>query len=90
MATYEWTRSASKHRVSRARALHVLETAPIAFPLLDREGEPDPRMLLFVGDDPHGVPLEIVVRLPGEDVVRVIHVMPMRPKYRPLYDRLTR
>jgi hypothetical protein len=70
--------------------LHVLDSAPLAFPVADEDGEPDPDLLLFVGDDPNGVPLEIVVRLVGADAVRVIHVMKMRPKYRPLYDRATR
>lgn len=75
--------------MARDRARHVLETAPIAIPLHDDGGEQDPDLLLFVGDDPNGVPLEVVVRLSG-DTVRVIHVMRMRPKYRPLYDQVTR
>lgn len=86
---YEWAPSAAKHRVSRARARHV-DTAPTAFPVADEDGEPDPNLLLFLGDDPNGVPLEIMVRLLGEDAVRIFHVMPMRPKYQPLYDQMTR
>lgn len=68
----------------------MLDTAPLAFPVADEDGEPDPNLLLVVGDDPNGVPLEILVRLLGDDAVRVIHVMKMRPKYRPLYDQATR
>ena len=55
----------------------MLDTAPLAYPL--DENEPD--LLLVLGDDPNGVPLEIVVRV-GDDTVRVLHVMRMRPKYR--------
>jgi hypothetical protein len=87
---YEWAPSAAKHGIARARARHVLDTAPTAFPVADEDGEPDPDLLLFLGDDPNGVPLEIMVRLRGHDAVRVFHVMPMRPKYRPLYDHMTR
>jgi hypothetical protein len=87
---YEWAPSAAKHGVAHARARHVLDTAPTAFPVADEDGEPDPDLLLFLGDDPNGVPLEIVVRLLGDDAVRIFHVMPMRPKYRPLYDQMTR
>jgi hypothetical protein len=83
---YEWAPSASKHRVSRARAQHVLETVPVAYPLPGAEGEPDPALLLFVGDDPGGVPLEVVVRLLDDGTVHAIHVMKLRPKYRPLYE----
>lgn len=89
MVRYQWARSAAKHRVSRVRIRHVLETAAVAFPLFDEHGEPDPDLLLFVGDDPGGVPLEIVVRLLPDDVVRVIHAMKLRAKYRHLYDETT-
>lgn len=82
---YEWTESAARHGISRARVRHVLDTAPRAHVLAGADGEPDETLLLFVADDPNGVPLEVVVRV-GDGVVMVIHAMRLRAKYRHLYD----
>jgi hypothetical protein len=42
--------------------------------------------LLFLGDDEHGMPIEVVgVELAG-GLLRVIHAMPMRPAYHDLYE----
>ena len=90
MTRYEWAASAARHRVSRHRARHVIENAAVVFALPDDVGEPDPDLVLVVGDDPGVVPLEIVVRLLDEDTVRVIHVMKMRTKYQPQHDEATR
>lgn len=90
MTRYEWAPSAARHRVSRARARHVIETALLAIPVVDEEGEPDPDLVLLLGEDPNGVPLEIIVRLLADDRARVIHVMKMRAKYRTTYDETTR
>lgn len=90
MTRYEWAPSAAKHRVAQRRARHVIDNATVVFPLTGDDGEPDPDLVLVVGDDPGGVPLEIVVRLLDGGAVRVIHVMKMRARYRPQYDRATR
>lgn len=88
MARYDWAPSSDRHGISHERARHVLETAPVAFQVPDEDGEPDPNLLLFLGEDPNGVPLEIMVRLLDDDAVRVFHVMPMRAKYRALYEQI--
>ena len=55
------------------------------FPVPAPDPRGDPR-LLFLGDDQHGMPLEVMaVELePGE--LLVIHCMPLRPKYLAQYQ----
>jgi hypothetical protein len=87
---YEWAESAARHRISRHRARHVIETASVALQVADEDGDPDPDLLLFLGDDPNGVPLEVIVRNLRNGAVRVFHVMPMRPQYRSHYEQMPR
>ena len=42
--------------------------------------------LLFVGDDADGTKLEVVGVELADGRLRVIHAMPMRPGYQPLYQ----
>ena len=75
-----FARSATRHRVARSRARHVIEHARMRF----RERAPDPARgarVVYLGDDQHGMPLEVMaVELsPGE--LMVIHSMPLRAKY---------
>ena len=44
------------------------------------------RRLLFVGDDAHGSKLEVLGVELADGRLRVIHAMPMRPGYEPLYQ----
>ncbi|MBI4898441.1 MAG: hypothetical protein HY827_08775 [Actinobacteria bacterium] len=47
------------------------------------------RRLLFVGDDPDGVALEVMaIELDAEEALLVIHAMPLRDRYRPYYERV--
>lgn len=50
------------------------------------------RRLLFVGDDPDGVALEVMaIELDAEaETLLVIHAMPLRDRYRPYYKRVKR
>lgn len=67
-----WYRSARRHRIGRAHALHVItSTEPTLVPA---EKGLDQR-LVWVGADDRGIELEIVA-LDLPDVVVVIHVMP--------------
>lgn len=67
-----FARSARKHRVGRAHAMHVIETSPPRD--VPAAGEFDPRKV-WLGLDDRGVELEIVaVVLPGE--LLIVHVMP--------------
>lgn len=81
-----WARSATKHRVSRERARHVIENSEVYFEVEDQDGR-DPR-LVFLGDDPDGIALEVIaIRLGG---LHVIHAMRLRLRYRPDYERAMR
>jgi hypothetical protein len=84
MEKLRFARSATKHRVSRSRTRHVIEHAGMRF----HEPAPDAARgarVIYLGDDQHGVSLEVmaVKRAPGE--LLVIHSMPLRAKYLALY-----
>jgi hypothetical protein len=51
----------------------------------DPPDRPD-EALLFVGDDAHGAKLEVLGVELADGRLRVIHAMPMRPGYEPLYQ----
>jgi hypothetical protein len=84
--TIRFHRSASKHGISQARVLHVVQHC--LYPLYWPNPESDELdLLLFLGPDQHGVPLEVVaVELAGGDLL-VIHAMQMRAKYADGYVR---
>jgi hypothetical protein len=67
-----WYRSARRHRVGKAHAMHVITTiTPVRVPASDIA---DAR-LVWTGPDDRGIEPEIVA-LDLEDVLVVIHVMP--------------
>jgi hypothetical protein len=67
-----WYRSARRHRVGKARAMHVINSSePVRVPA---SATADAR-LVWIGPDDRGIELEIVALDLGETVV-VIHVMP--------------
>ena len=67
-----WFRSARRHRVGKAHALHVMTTiTPTLVPATDAYDE----RLVWIGEDDRGIELEIVA-LALLDAVVVIHVMP--------------
>jgi len=67
-----WYRSARRHRVGKAHAMHVITTTtPAQVPASDIA---DAR-LVWIGADDRGIELEIVA-LDLDDAVVVIHVMP--------------
>lgn len=72
MQVLRFARSARKHRIGRAHALHVIHTVePETIPATE---DADAR-LSWVGPDDRGVELEIVA-LELAEMVLVIHVMP--------------
>jgi hypothetical protein len=81
-----WARSATKHRISRQRALHVIRHAGIC----SREGEytdewhGDPRFV-FLGPDAEGCRLEVVAIAPEDGSLMVIHAMPLRERWQGWY-----
>ena len=81
-----WARSATKHRISRPRSLHVVRYAGIC--KRDRsypdDWYDDPRFLFF-GPDPEGIPLEVGAVAPDDGSLIIIHAMPLRERYQGWY-----
>lgn len=76
-----WTRSATKHRVSRERSLFVVRHAGICFEQ-DRDWEYENPRVAFLGSDECGERLEVIAAIvePSERLL-ILHAMPMREKY---------
>jgi hypothetical protein len=82
-----WTRSATKHRISKKRIRYALEHCLLAFeegPLSDRPWATDDR-LVFLGEDPTGIALEVIAVEAGHENLLVIHAMELRPRYENAY-----
>jgi hypothetical protein len=83
-----FARAATRHRVTKDCIRHVIANYRVRFeepPPAGREGVPDTR-LVFLGEDPQGVPLEVMaIQLPHGGLF-VIHAMSLRNKYRQRYE----
>lgn len=83
----KWTRSATKHRISRVRIRHALENCTLVFkeaPPSNHPSATDTR-LVFLGRDAAGMALEVIaVESEGANLL-VIHAMKLRPQYRNVY-----
>lgn len=78
-----WARSATRHRVPRARTLFVIQEAGICFQDgTGRKGEP---RLYFFGDDEVEQPLEVVAIERQDGGLLVIHSMPLRDRFEEKY-----
>ena len=79
----EFTQSARRHKVGRARALQVLQDPVVVVRIVE---ERDPRIrVLFLGEDRTGRVLEVIA-IEESDRWVVIHVMDLREKFRALYE----
>lgn len=83
----EFTQSARKHRIGRARVRQV-RADPIAEAILPAEQGRQER-LVFVGDDESGRALEVMAVRTDRGLL-VIHAMDLRPKWRTLYEEAKR
>lgn len=82
-----FAQSASRHRISPDRVRFVVEHCPC--PLYPATGEQQD-LVLFLGADANGVPLEVIgVELDGGNLL-VIHAMRLRRGYRNDYVRVMR
>lgn len=86
-----WSRSATKHRVSCKRSLHIVRHAGVCrrdseYP---DEWDGDPRFL-FLGADLEGMPLEVVAVAPRDGSLVIIHAMPLRERYHGWYEEVTK
>jgi hypothetical protein len=86
MAIEFWP-SASKHGISYERARYVVESCMC--PLYPPDPDPgDEDLVVFLGPDDRGVPLEVAaIELENGDLL-VIHAMRMRQKYAAEYARV--
>jgi hypothetical protein len=87
-ARISFARSATRHRISRERSLHVIEHCGIQF--VDRFWNPATsdldRRVYFLGDDLEEVAIEVVAAESYEEDFRVIHAMELRGRFRALYE----
>jgi hypothetical protein len=81
--------SAARHRIDRNRVRYVIGHCrnPLYAPDEDRD---DADLVLFLGPDPKGVPLEIVAIEAEDGGLVVIHAMRLRRRYREDYRRVMR
>lgn len=90
LGVLKWAKSADKHHVDRWRSRYVIEHARL---ILIQRATPPARpddQLLFLGDDPDGVPLEVIGVEGSTGGVLVIHAMRMRKKYVEQYEEAKR
>lgn len=88
----DWARSATKHRISRARSEHVVRHCGLRFRRRSFDGplgRGDDRVL-FLGEDEEGVALVVIALDVGEEAFLVIHAMELRNKHRGRYERVRR
>ncbi|HEX6781027.1 MAG TPA: hypothetical protein VF125_03245 [Solirubrobacterales bacterium] len=87
-AEIKFARSATKHRISRERSLHVVEHC--GFQLVkrnwNRASSGLDRRVAFLGDDLEGVALEVMAAERDEEHFLVIHAMDLRKVHRGLYE----
>jgi len=90
--TLRWARSATKHRISRKRSRYVIENSfavlkespPVWHPTATDE------RLVFLGDDPNGIALEVIAVEPESGSLHVIHAMKLRPRFKFAYQEVKR
>jgi hypothetical protein len=87
-ANISFARSATKHRISRERSLHVVDRCGLQ--LVTRVRSPMNsnvhQRVVFLGDDLEGVALEVIAVEEEEDEFMVIHAMNLRKHFRELYE----
>jgi hypothetical protein len=76
----------AKIRVSRRQVRHVVGHAGLVFVREPSLPERADEALLFLGDDEHGVPLEVLGVELADGRLRVIHAMEMRAAYGDLHE----
>jgi hypothetical protein len=84
-----FTRSATRHRISRQRSLYVIEECGIQF--IERRRSENfeygaDKRVFFFGDDLEGVRLEVVAAENVEEEFTVIHAMDLRDKFLGMYE----
>lgn len=83
-----WARSATRHRIPRARTLYALQQAGVCFQ--DGTGRKGRPRLYFFGDDEDEQPLEVVAIEREDGGLLVIHSMPLRERFEERYTEALR
>ena len=87
-AKITFARSATKHRISRQRSLHVIERCGFQIVKHHRSvaNFPVDQRVVFLGDDLEGVALEVMAAERHESEFLVIHAMNMRDRLKGFYE----
>lgn len=83
-----WARSATRHRIPRARTQFAIQQAGVCFE--DRASRSDEPRLFFFGDGQNEQPLEIVAVERTDGGLFVIHAMPLRTRFEERYTEAMR
>jgi hypothetical protein len=87
----EFAHSTTRHKIDDRRSQFVVEHAIGTYPVpasIDHLWTPE--RLLFIGDDKHGVPLEVIgIELDDGDLM-IIDAQKLRPNYKKLYEQVMR
>jgi hypothetical protein len=81
-----FTQAARKHKIGKARVLHVINHADLAFTTPGGDGKAE--RTVWLGADHEGRVLEVMT-INIDDGLLVIHAMDIRAKYRDRYDSAT-
>ena len=82
-----FSRSAARHGIHPARVRYIVEQC--ATPLYSYDPDRE-SLVLFLGPDPRGIPLEVVgVELADGDLL-IIHAMRLRERHRDDYNEVMR
>lgn len=87
-ARITFARSATKHRISRERSLHVIEHCGLQLVHRYRRAAHSDvsQRVVFLGEDLEGVALEVMAVEEEEEEFVVIHAMSMRKRFRGFYE----
>jgi hypothetical protein len=80
------TESARRHGIREDQILYVIDHCGLVFDQPAPEDAPGESRLVFLGDDEHDVPLEVVAVENESGDLRVIHAMHLRPSYQREYE----
>jgi hypothetical protein len=81
-----FARSATKHSITHDQARYVIDHCGLPFTVPAPPEAAGGERLLFLGDDAHDVPLEVIALEVGETDLLVIHAMKMRSQYQEPYE----
>lgn len=81
-----FARSAKRHGISEERAGYVVEHC--ALPLYTPDERAHHVVVMFLGLDQHGVPLEVAAIETASEELIIIHAMRLRERFRSDFERV--